>query len=94
MDLPPAGPHQGYNLPCRPHKRLAVADEADLAAWVDLLDHGTSLSIEEHPIAEGLIAFMPPKDDDGVGVDLRKDGSVPQLEVVDIDVLPCLSPHP
>ena len=94
MDFVIQGPHQGYNLPWSPHKRLAIAPEPNLAGWVDLPDHNTSLSIEQHPIIEGLPAVISPEDDDGPGVDLRNDGAVPRCEVWDFDQNPCLCPEP
>ena len=90
-----AGVHQGYDLPCRPHKRLAVADELELTDWVDHLDHSTSLSIEHDPIAEGLpSAVIPTQDGDGLGINLRDDRVTPQHEVWDINKHPGLCSEP
>ena len=57
-------------------------------------DHSTSLSIEDHPIAEGLVAVLSPKDGDGLGVDLREDWVTPRREAWDINSYPCLCPQP
>ena len=78
-DSVPAGIHQGYNLPWSPHKRLSVAEELELADWVDHLDHCSSLSIEQHPIAEELVSVKSPEDGYVLGVNLREDGEDPRF---------------
>ena len=94
LDFQLAGFHQGDNLPRSPHKRLAEAVEFELACWVNHLDHGTSLSVQEHPIAEELPSAIPTQDGYGLGVDLRDDGDSPRCEVWDVDQLPCLCSEP
>ena len=95
LDFALAGHHQGDNLPCRPHKRLAEAHELDLADRVDHLDHSSSLSIEQHPIAAGAIPpFTPTQYGDGLGVNLGEDWLEPRREIWDLDQLPCLCAQP
>jgi len=95
FDFTIAGAHQGDHLPCRPHKRLAVALELDLADWVNLPDHSASLSIQDNPVTETLpSAVMPTQDGDGLGVDLRDDGDSPRREAWDLDQNPGLCSQP
>ena len=68
------GEYQGDNLPWSLHKRLADADELDLADWVDHLDHSASLSVEDYPVTEiVIVAVHPAQDDYAVGVNLGED---------------------
>ena len=94
VDFTLAGHHQGDNLPCRPHKRLAFALELDLTDWVDLLDHCTSLSIEDDAIAAVISSADPAQDGDADSIKLGEDGVEPRREVWDVDQLPCLRPQP
>ena len=72
-----------------------MAEEVDLADWVNLLDYSASLSVENDAIAEELLfAVISPKDDDVLGIDLAKDWTIPRREVWDIDQLPGLSSEP
>ena len=72
--------------------------EGEVADWVDHPDHSTSLSVEQHPIAEFLPAFrwlvVPTQDGDGLGVDLREHWLLPRSELWDINENPGLCPQP
>ena len=71
------GHHQGYNLACSLHKRLAAAGEGETTGWVNILDHGTSLSIEDKAIVLVPVAVTT-QDDDVLGIYLREDGVDPR----------------
>ena len=74
LDFALSGLHQGDNLAWSLHKRLAEAVELDLSSRVDYLDHGTSLSIEQHPIIEGTVpSAISPEDGYVFGINLRED---------------------
>ena len=74
LDLISGGPHQRQDLPGGLQVGLAEAPEGDATGWVDLPDHCTCLSADEHAIFALLVAFVhPAQDGDADGVDLAKD---------------------
>ena len=67
---------------------------AEIEIWLDHPSHSTRLSIEEHAIIEITVLVRTPEDDDGVGVELEKDGDTSRSEACDFDELPFFCPQP